>query len=133
LLGAAKGAMDAAHTALEPQDARPLRDTEAALASELGAQLPAAEARGRALSEPEVERLVAQIFDPGPHPTEAPLTRRELEVVRLMAAGLTNGEIAARLVLSDHTVHRHVANILGKLDVPSRAAAASVAAQQGLL
>jgi DNA-binding NarL/FixJ family response regulator len=50
-----------------------------------------------------------------------------------MAAGLTNSEIAERLVVSDHTVHRHVANILRKLGVHSRAAAASLAAQTGLL
>ena len=61
------------------------------------------------------------------------LTRRELEVVRLIAAGLTNAEIAERLVVSEHTVHRHVSNILGKLGVPSRAAAASLAARRGLL
>ena len=50
-----------------------------------------------------------------------------------MAAGLTNADIAERLVVSEHTVHRHVSNILGKLGVPSRAAAASLAARRGLL
>jgi DNA-binding NarL/FixJ family response regulator len=44
-------------------------------------------------------------------------------VLDLLAEGLTNRQIAARLVLSEHTVHRHVANILRKLDAPSRAAA----------
>src|SRR5207253_9991292 len=55
----------------------------------------------------------------------SPLTPRELEVVRLVAQGLSNPEIAAELVLSEHTVHRHLANILRKLDLPSRAAVAA--------
>jgi LuxR family transcriptional regulator, maltose regulon positive regulatory protein len=63
----------------------------------------------------------------------AGLTRRELEVLRLVAQGLSNHTIAARLVLSNHTVHRHVANILNKLDLPSRVAAAVFAAQHSLL
>jgi LuxR family transcriptional regulator, maltose regulon positive regulatory protein len=61
------------------------------------------------------------------------LTTRELEVLRLVARGSSNPQIAAALVLSEHTVRRHVANILTKLDVPSRAAAAAVAARHGLL
>lgn len=65
--------------------------------------------------------------------TIAGLTLREQEVLRLIAEGLRNHEIAARLVLSEHTVHRHVANIFGKLEISSRAAAATFAAEHGLL
>jgi DNA-binding NarL/FixJ family response regulator len=54
-------------------------------------------------------------------------------VLRLVGAGLSDGEIAERLVLSEHTVHRHVANIRTKLGVGSRAAAAAKAARTGLL
>ena len=61
------------------------------------------------------------------------LTGRELEVLRLVAQGLSNPDIAARLRLSDHTVKRHVANLLTKLRLPTRAAAAAYAAKQGLL
>jgi DNA-binding CsgD family transcriptional regulator len=61
------------------------------------------------------------------------LTRREREVLRLVAQGKTNADIAAALVLSEHTVHRHVANILTKLAVPSRAAAVAEATAHGLL
>ncbi len=61
------------------------------------------------------------------------LTPRETEVLRLVAEGLTNAQIAERLVVSPHTVHRHVTNVLGKLDLPSRAAAAAHAARVGLL
>ena len=52
---------------------------------------------------------------------DSPLTSRETEVLRLVAIGMSNREIATTLVLSDHTVHRHVANILRKLAQPSRA------------
>ena len=62
-----------------------------------------------------------------------PLTKREMEVLRLVARGMSNGEIATTLVLSEHTVHRHVANVLGKLEVSSRAAAVAEAARLDLL
>jgi len=61
------------------------------------------------------------------------LTRREAEVLRLLADGLTNRQIAERLVVSEHTVHRHVTNILRKLGLPTRAAAAAHAVRSGLL
>jgi DNA-binding NarL/FixJ family response regulator len=62
----------------------------------------------------------------------SPLTRREHDVVRLLAEGMTNRQIARRLVVSEHTVHRHVTNILRKLGLPSRAAAAAYAVKSGL-
>jgi ATP/maltotriose-dependent transcriptional regulator MalT len=61
------------------------------------------------------------------------LTPRELDVLRLVAQGLSDAEIAERLVLSQHTVHRHVANVRAKLRLPSRAAAVAYAARAGLL
>lgn len=61
------------------------------------------------------------------------LTSRELEVLRLVAAGRTNRAIAAGLVLSEKTVARHVANIFAKLDVSSRAAATAYAYEHGLI
>jgi DNA-binding CsgD family transcriptional regulator len=61
------------------------------------------------------------------------LSPREREVLDLVAQGKTNAEIAAALVLSEHTVHRHVANILAKLGAPSRAAAVATATEQNLL
>jgi LuxR family transcriptional regulator, maltose regulon positive regulatory protein len=60
------------------------------------------------------------------------LTPRETEILGLVAEGLSNKEIAARLILSEHTVHRHVANILVKLRLSSRTAAAAYAAKHGL-
>ena len=61
------------------------------------------------------------------------LTARELEVLRLISSGLSNQAIGERLCISEHTVHRHVANTLSKLGVPSRSAAVAQAARLGLL
>jgi pimeloyl-ACP methyl ester carboxylesterase/DNA-binding CsgD family transcriptional regulator len=61
------------------------------------------------------------------------LTNRETEVLTLVAIGLSDREIAERLVLSPHTVHRHVANVRTKLGLPTRAAAVAAAAKRGLL
>ena len=61
------------------------------------------------------------------------LSERELEVLRLIAAGRTNREIAAALVISEHTVARHVQNILAKLRLPSRTAATAFAFEHDLV
>jgi len=61
------------------------------------------------------------------------LTDRELEVLRLVAAGKSNREIASALVLSEHTVARHLQNIYAKLRVPSRAAATAFAFEHELV
>ena len=61
------------------------------------------------------------------------LTPRELDVLKLVAQGLSNPDIARRLVLSEHTVHRHLANILRKLGLSSRAAAAAWGVRAGLV
>jgi DNA-binding CsgD family transcriptional regulator/tetratricopeptide (TPR) repeat protein len=85
------------------------------------------------------ERLVALGVERVPRgPTAATranpggLTDRQLDVLALLAEGLTNAEIAARLVLSVRTVDHHVAAVLEKLDVPSRRAAAAMARTLGL-
>ena len=61
------------------------------------------------------------------------LTRRELEVLQMLAAGLSNKEIAARLNISEHTVKFHVASILGKLGAASRTEAVSLGIRRGLV
>jgi pimeloyl-ACP methyl ester carboxylesterase/DNA-binding CsgD family transcriptional regulator len=69
-----------------------------------------------------------------PEPVEdGPLSAREQEVLRLIADGLSDADIAERLIVSPHTVHRHVANIRTKLRQPSRAAAAAHAVREGLI
>jgi LuxR family maltose regulon positive regulatory protein len=61
------------------------------------------------------------------------LTSREVEVLKLVANGLSNQAIGEQLFLSEHTIHRHLANIFSKLSVSSRAAAVAQAARRGLI
>jgi len=61
------------------------------------------------------------------------LSARQKEVLKLIAQGSSDQAIAEKLMLSPHTVHRHVTNILARLAVPSRAAAVASAARQGLI
>jgi non-specific serine/threonine protein kinase len=70
---------------------------------------------------------------PGPVGDTAGLTPRELEVLRLLAAGRSSREIAEALFISHRTATTHVANILGKLDVDTRAAAVALAYRRGLV
>jgi DNA-binding NarL/FixJ family response regulator len=104
---------------------RELGDEDSA-AVELGAAARALAALGAAPAAQEVDRLQP----PGPLP--GGLTAREAEVLRLVAAGRSNPEIAAALFLSKKTVARHLSNIFTKLDVPSRTAAAAYAFDHGL-
>ncbi len=79
-----------------------------------------------------VEAQRARALLDAPRTRPAGLTPREHEVLLLLTEGLTNRQIAARLVVSEHTVHRHVTSILRKLALPSRAAAAVYAVRAGL-
>jgi len=63
----------------------------------------------------------------------AGLSKREIEVLQLVASGLNNHAIAERLFVSEHTIHRHVANIFTKLSVSSRAAAVAQATRRGIV
>jgi ATP/maltotriose-dependent transcriptional regulator MalT len=91
----------------------------------IGAALPAERARARLAS------FESRAASPAAARADR-LTERESQILGLVAEGLTNKQIAARLTLSAHTVHRHVANILVKLNLSSRAAAAAYAAKHGL-
>ncbi len=82
-------------------------------------------------AQPDLARLDAPI-PTSPQPAHR-LTARELDVLRLIASGRTNKEIADALCLSERTIDRHVSNILCKLDVPSRAAATAYACNHKLL
>jgi LuxR family maltose regulon positive regulatory protein len=94
-----------------------------------GRELERARVRFAALGAASGERHVAALQARG---GAGGLSAREHEVLRLVAQGRTNAEIAAMLVLSEHTVHRHVANILAKLGCSSRAAAVARANEAGL-
>lgn len=83
-------------------------------------------------ARPDVARVASLIA--GGEPSESyGLTARELEVLRLVAAGKSNREIASALVISQHTVARHLQNVFAKLDVPSRTAASAFAYEHDLL
>jgi NarL family two-component system response regulator LiaR len=64
-------------------------------------------------------------------PTEEPLTEREMDVLKLVAQGLTNQEIAEKLVIGEGTVRTHVSNILSKLHLANRTQAALYALREG--
>jgi DNA-binding NarL/FixJ family response regulator len=110
----------AACEALGDVDAMAL-ETEAAreLFTELGAA-------------PDLTRLAARVPN-GTRVSAHGLTGREREVLRLVAAGRSNREIAEALVISEHTVARHLQNIFAKLGVSSRTAASAFAHEHDLL
>jgi len=106
---------------------RALGDYEAA-----GLELEAAKAVFERLgARPDLARLEAPKCPAGPVSSH-PLTGRELHVLRLIATGRTNGEVAEELHLSERTIDRHVTNILTKLDVRSRTAATAYAYDHNL-
>jgi DNA-binding NarL/FixJ family response regulator len=94
-------------------------------------------ARGEALLSPSVTRRVIQRFagQPAPPPPSAELDRltpREREVLRLIAEGLSNAEIAAELFVGEATVKTHISNVLAKLGLRDRVHAVIFAYQQGI-
>jgi NarL family two-component system response regulator LiaR len=93
-------------------------------------------ARGEAVMHPHVAARVMQELRGGPRANaqlSSELSERELEVLRLIADGLNNTEIAERLVISEHTVKRHVSNILSKLHLADRTQAAVYAWREGVV
>ena len=94
-------------------------------------------AEGGALFAPAVtRRLIEEFARRGSEPASPALdelTTREVEVLKLLARGLSNAEIAAELVVSDHTVKTHVARILQKLDLRDRTQAVIAAYESGLV
>ncbi len=96
---------------------------------ELEAARAAFEALGAAPDAAQVAALSRRVGEPDTHG----LSARELEVLRLLASGRTNREIAAELVVSEHTVARHVQNIFAKLRVSSRTAATAFAFEHDLV
>ena len=140
VLHAARGDHERARTLLEdavdgyersgtPYEAALARRDLAASLAALGR--PEAAAEERALATDCLRGLSTAGRASRPDALE-PLSAREREVLALIVEGLTNRQIAERLVLSEHTVHRHVTNLLGKLGVHSRSAAAALAVRSEL-
>lgn len=90
--------------------------------------------RGEPFLHPNIARKVLEELShpTGSPPTPEPLTERELEVLQLVAQGLSNQEIAKRLVIGDATVRTHIGNILSKLHLANRVQAALYALRKGL-
>jgi len=91
--------------------------------------------RGESSLHPTIARKVLQeiTHPPDRPPTPNPLTEREAEVLRLVAQGLSNQDIARKLNISDPTVRTHVSNIMGKLHLATRIQAALYALREGLV
>jgi DNA-binding NarL/FixJ family response regulator len=108
-------------------------------------------AAGRTVLDPHVQRRLVELVRGGPGPAPAPspatgpaptppppgpegtgLTRREIDVVRLVAEGLSNQQIARRLVVSEATVKTHLNNVFAKLDVDGRSGLVAWAWRTGL-
>jgi DNA-binding NarL/FixJ family response regulator len=104
-----------------------LKDTQA---DELCRSIKSAAAGQVQLSPQVATRLMHRVSAPE---SPEPLTDRETEVLKLLAQGKSNKEIAAALVIGEKTVKTHVSNILGKLGVPSRTQAALFAVRTGLV
>src|SRR5438067_13434826 len=95
-------------------------------------------AAGEALLSPSITRRLIEDYARRPPARAQPaalaeLTPRELEVIRLIARGLSNGEIARELVVGDATVKTHVARVFAKLDLHDRAQAVVLAYESGLV
>jgi DNA-binding NarL/FixJ family response regulator len=94
-------------------------------------------ADGGAMFSPAVTRRLIEEFArrerSEPPPALEELTQREVEVLRLVARGLSNAEIAAELVVSEHTAKTHIAHILSKLSLRDRVQAVVVAYESGLV
>ncbi|MDP9471313.1 MAG: tetratricopeptide repeat protein, partial [Chloroflexota bacterium] len=149
LFGAAEALGEATGAPLPGVSGREYEGALAAIRARLGeAAFATAWAEGREMTVErvlaEVETAVAEVppdVAPVPAPAPAPpapplpagLSEREVEVLRLVAQGLSNAEVGERLYLSPRTVNSHLTRIFRKLEVPSRQAAARKAFQLGLV
>jgi two-component system, NarL family, response regulator YdfI len=106
-----------------------------ATAAELAEAVQSLAVGGASLHPTAASALLEQLrgADPGAAPTTEPLTPREAEVLRGVAAGLTNKAIALKLAISEHTVKFHLSSAMSKLGAASRAEAVAIAMQSGRL
>lgn len=132
LYGRSIAPFEAAHARLELAGALATRRRDGALEHALAARA-AFQELGAQRAARHADNVVARLGGRSASAGRAGLTAREIEVLALVAQGLSNRQIAERLVVSEHTVHRHVANIYVRLGVSSRAAAVALAAERDLL
>jgi DNA-binding CsgD family transcriptional regulator len=146
ILGAADGLREAIRAPIPPMDRpdhdralaaarRALTPSEFAAAWNEGRQMTPDEVLATAARVPERTPVSGRGASAGMNPSSSrdELTTRELDVLRLLATGLTDAEVATRLVISPRTVHTHVSSIYSKLGVGSRSAATRYALDHHLL
>jgi len=141
LYGAAESLRDANSIPIQPVYRAEYDRSVAATRAQLGEQaFAAAWAEGRTMTPEQVLAAEGQPLLPTPTPSSRPavtypdgLTAREVEVLRLLAQGLMDAQIAEQLVLSLHTVHAHLRTIYSKLGVTSRSAATRYAFEHQLV
>jgi LuxR family transcriptional regulator, maltose regulon positive regulatory protein len=131
LFRASRAPFEAARARLELAGCLAEQGESDAAVREAGAAAEALEQLGAQGEAARARELVAGLA--GAERPGGPLSPREVEVLRLVSDGLTDKEIAAALVLSQHTVHRHVSNIYAKLGCSTRAAAVAKAGRLDLL
>jgi DNA-binding NarL/FixJ family response regulator len=142
LIGAAEALLDSTGARLETTDQADYQRILAAVSALLAPEaLAATRAAGRlqpldqvlAPEQPPTHPQRNNAPPLAPAPNAAGLTPREVEVLRLVAAGLTNAQVAERLVISHHTVTVHLRTIYAKLGVSTRTAATRFAVDHGLV
>jgi len=137
LFGAADKIIETNGWVLTPVEIANLSDLHDKVAAALPSDvLERAKATGRAMSIADLSQDMEQPIPRdamAPEPAPSLLTPREIDVARLLVEGKTNPEIAEALFISERTVQSHVANIMAKLGVSSRTAAAARAVRDGLL
>ncbi len=148
LWGTAEALRDAMGTSIPPVERADYEQSIAAARTQLGEEFfAAAWAEGHTMTSEQVLVARGPVTIPPPSPAGPPstppakpaptypndLTEREVEVLRLLAQGLTNAQLAEQLILSPYTVHAHVRSIFSKLGVTSRSAATRFAFEQKLV
>ena len=136
LFGSSRAPVEAARARLELSRALVALGRMDAAVREARAALQCLEEVGAWVTSARTRALLEKLGVSGartPPRQREPLSARQVQVLRLVAEGLGDKEIATRLVLSEHTVHRHVANIYLRLGCSSRAAAVAHASRLGLL
>jgi DNA-binding CsgD family transcriptional regulator len=139
LWGAADALRDALGVPIPPVEQADYERSVSAARVHLGERAFAASwAQGRSMTPEQAVAAKGQKPAPTPNKTASPpiypagLTAREVEVLRLLAGGLTDLQIAEKLMLSPRTVHAHISSIYNKLDVTSRSAATRYAIEHHL-
>jgi DNA-binding CsgD family transcriptional regulator len=129
----ASAPFEAAHAQVGLAQALAAQDKSAAAREHAATAAATLMGLGAAHAARRAQELVKRLGGSARGRARADLTTREAEILALVAEGLSNRQIAERLVVSEHTVHRHLANVYKELGVSTRAQAVAVAVERGAL